>query len=112
MESPDVDGVDCGSAQLFLAARAGRELGAGIILSRAARDSGMGLSSHLLNHGHAAGLLSHPSSSKLAHTAGEAEASVIVTPPSRRLSGKRPAAVPKPRTARDRRQDAGATSKI
>ena len=49
MEVADADGVDCGADQLFLAARAGCELGAGAVLSRAACDAGVGLSARVFD---------------------------------------------------------------
>src|SRR6266496_168300 len=51
MEVADADGVDGGADQLFLAARAGCELGAGAILPRATCDAGASVSVWLFGRG-------------------------------------------------------------
>src|ERR1700733_1095627 len=69
MEAANVDGVDGCARKLLLATREGCELGAGIVLSRAACDAGLGLSTRLSDNRAAVGLFPHPSSSRLADAA-------------------------------------------
>jgi hypothetical protein len=68
VEGSDTDDVGRGAHQLFLAAWARCELGARTFLSRAARDAGVGLSTHLSDRGSGIRLLSDALVSGLAQS--------------------------------------------
>jgi hypothetical protein len=79
MEAANADGLDRGADQLFLAARAGCELGAGTVFSRAACDAGVDLLAWIPDCGTTAGLFSDALVSRVGDTPMEAEIGVAST---------------------------------